>query len=189
MRVYCVVGLAHRMVAWLLGGVVLAVVVAIAAVVVSARTGRPSERLRADVTIAASAARVWAVATDLAAYPTWNPVVTQASGNVVRNGGLALHLELPGGRRHDLEATVERAEPDRLLRWFSRPYSAPGLFEVEYTLRIEPLSRRRVRVIQLVAFKGVLVPLYGDTGKARLALEGVAAALGRRAEQGEAPPP
>jgi Polyketide cyclase / dehydrase and lipid transport len=56
-----------------------------------------SKELVSSIDIAAPAERVWEVLIDFAAFPAWNPFITQAEGRLEVGGRLALRMQ-PVGR-------------------------------------------------------------------------------------------
>ena len=54
--------------------------------------------ISATVDIAAPPDRVWAVLSDLSAYPEWNPFIRMASGELTAGKRLTLRLDPPEGR-------------------------------------------------------------------------------------------
>jgi hypothetical protein len=110
-----------------------------------------------SIEIDASAARVWSVLTDFAAYPQWNPTLPKISGDI-RVGGRVrfrvrgVHLAIPA----NAECLV--VEPERELRWIglAPPWSRIPFHGIHY-FRIEPLADDRVRFIHGEDFGGRLV--------------------------------
>ena len=97
-------------------------------------------------------ARVWEVLTDLAAYPTWNPFITEAAGELRVGGRLAI---VAGGMR--FRPVVLRFDPARELRWRGR-LVVPGLFDGEHVFRLAPLDGgRATRLTHEEHFSGLLV--------------------------------
>ena len=138
--------------------------------------------LRAEITIAASAERVWQVLTDFAAYRDWNPFMLEASGRPAKGERLTIRMQPVDGRAMTFTPTVLEAEPGHRLRWLGR-LLLPGIFDGEHSFTIEPADGD-VRFVQEEEFRGVLVPLLArnlrkGTGPA---FEGMNRALKARAE-------
>jgi uncharacterized protein YndB with AHSA1/START domain len=55
--------------------------------------------LRREVEIEAPPERVWAVVTDFAAYPEWNPFIGRISGDLQEGARLEVRIEPPPWRR------------------------------------------------------------------------------------------
>ena len=141
--------------------------------------------LRREVEIDASPERVWAVVTDFAGYPEWNPFIRSISGELHEGAKLEVRIEPPGARATTFKPTVRAVEASRELRWLGR--LLPGLFDGEHSLRIEPLDGDRSRFVQSERFSGLLVGLVkGTLAKTEAGFEQMNAALKARVEQASA---
>jgi hypothetical protein len=143
-----------------------------------------AKQLRTEIDIEATPERVWAVLTDLAAFPQWNPFMTRAEGNVRRGERLTIRMQPDRGRAMTFRPTVLEAEPNHRLRWLGR-LLVPGVFDGEHSFTIEPLGAGTVRLIQQEEFRGILVPLMARSLDRNTlpAFEKMNAALKRRAEE------
>jgi hypothetical protein len=144
-----------------------------------------SKQLSAQVDIHATPDRVWEVLTDFAAYPEWNPFITQASGSARVGERLTNRMQPVGARGVNFRPTVLQADPGHRLRWLGR-LLVPGIFDGEHTFTIEPLGDGQVRLVQHENFSGVLVPLMARSLDRHTlpAFELMNQALKRRAEHG-----
>jgi hypothetical protein len=142
--------------------------------------------LRREIEIDAPPERVWAVVSDFAAYPEWNPFIRRISGELREGRRLEVRIEPPGGRAMTFKPTVRAVEANRELRWLGR-LLAPGIFDGQHSLRIEPLAGGRSRFVQSERFSGVLVALVkGTLAKTEAGFEQMNAALKTRVEQASA---
>jgi len=142
--------------------------------------------LRREVEIDASPERVWAVVTDFAAYPEWNPFIRSISGELHEGAKLKVRIEPPGARALTFKPTVRAVEASRELRWLGR-LLLPGVFDGEHSLRIEPLEGGRGRFVMSEQFSGLLVGLFkGTLAKTEVGFEQMNAALKARVEQASA---
>ena len=119
-------------------------------------------QLRTDIEIDATPDRVWAILTDFASYPAWNPFIESIRGEPVVGSKLEVRIAPPDGNAMTFKPTVLNAEPDRELRWLGRVL-LPGILDGEHMLQLEPLAGGRVRFVQAERFRGVLVPFLGKT--------------------------
>jgi hypothetical protein len=71
----------------------------------------------ATVTIEASPTAVWAVLTDFASYPRWNPLFSRAAGDIVVGQRIELTTVQPGGRTMTVRPVILAADPGAELRW------------------------------------------------------------------------
>jgi hypothetical protein len=141
------------------------------------------KELHSEIEIDASAECVWAILTDFASYPQWNPFIRRISGELKVGERLEVRLEPPDTRGITMRPTILRAEPNLLMRWVGH-LLVPGLFDGEHSLATESLGEDRVRFVQHEAFKGVLVRLLArslDTNTLR-GFEEMNEALKERAE-------
>jgi hypothetical protein len=142
------------------------------------------KELCAQIEIQATAERVWELLTDFASFPTWNPFIRRASGEIKAGARLEVFIQPSGAGGMKFQPTVKKAEPDRELRWLGH-LVLPGLFDGEHIFTIEPLEESRVRFTQREIFTGLLVPLFArglDTDTQR-GFEEMNQALKARAEQ------
>jgi hypothetical protein len=139
--------------------------------------------LRREIDIDAPPDRVWAVVSDWAAYPEWNPFLRRIDGELREGARLEVRIAPPDARAMTFKPTVRAVEANRELRWLGR-LVLPGLIDGEHSLRIEPLDGGRSRFIQSERFTGLLVGLIGGTlSKTEAGFEQMNAALKARVEQ------
>jgi hypothetical protein len=126
---------------------------------------------------------VWAVISDFAAYPEWNPFIPRISGELRAGAKLEVRIEPPQARATTFKPTVRSVEPNRELRWLGR-LLIPGIFDGEHSLSIEPLESNHSRFVQSERFSGILVGLAkGTLQKTDTGFEQMNAALKERVEQ------
>lgn len=130
---------------------------------------------------------MWAVVTDFAAYPEWNPFIRSISGELHEGAKLEVRIEPPGARAMTFKPTLRAVEVSRELRWLGR-LLLPGVFDGEHSLRIEPLGNGRSRLVQSETFSGLLVGFFkGTLAKTEAGFEQMNTALKTRVEQTSAP--
>lgn len=116
-----------------------------------------AREIAAAIRIAAPAAKVWSVLTDLPAYASWNPFIVSAAGAPVVGKRLSIRAQPPGGAALRFRPVVLVAAPERELRWQGQ-FIFPGLFDGEHAFRIEP-DTDGVRLVQTERFTGLLIPV------------------------------
>jgi hypothetical protein len=80
-----------------------------------------STNISTTIEIAATPERVWAVLTDFASYPAWNPVFCEASGELAVGNQITLKTIQPrNDRTMTVKVKVVAARPAAELRWESR---------------------------------------------------------------------
>jgi len=117
---------------------VFALALVVAVLIIGAlwqRTHPYSIQTSADID--ASPAEVWAVLTDYAAYPEWNPTQDGLDG-----------------------ASVVESVPQKSLRWETTT-GVVGIFDGERTFTLEPLAGGATRFTQSELFRGIVVPFVG----------------------------
>lgn len=120
------------------------------------------KRIDTQVDVAASANRVWQVLTDFAAYPQWNPFITEIAGFAEVGHRLRVRIHPPGRSPMTFRPRVLAVEAERELRWRGQ-LLIPGLFDGEHLFQIEPIDEERVRIIHSESFSGLLVPLMWNS--------------------------
>lgn len=140
--------------------------------------------LRTTVDIQASPNQVWAILTDFAAYPDWNPFIREVRGEPI--AGRSLNVSVvsgAGARQRSFWPRVLSSEAPRELRWQQRLMFA-GLLEGEHRFKLVPRSDGSTRLVHSEYFTGPLVPLLRSRleREARPAFEAMNEALRQRAE-------
>ncbi len=139
--------------------------------------------IETSIVVAAPAAVVWDVLTDLERYAEWNPFVLEAAGEAAVGAQLRVRIRPEGGRAMILRPTVTAVDPGRRFAWLGRLWGVPGLFEGAHRFELEPVDGG-TRLMHAEDFRGMLVPLMtGSLEKgSRAGFEAMNAALARRAE-------
>jgi uncharacterized protein YndB with AHSA1/START domain len=147
----------------------------------SAKLDTPSKSETVNRVVDAPRSAVWAALADLESYASWNPYITEASGDLREGSEVRLVLEPPGEEREDATMKVLTARFERKLRLEDR-LVLPGVRDEELTFRVIKLTPERVRLEQTVRMEGLLAP-FADLGPATDGLELMAQALAQRVEE------
>jgi hypothetical protein len=140
-------------------------------------------RVETSIEIDAAPERVWALLTDFAGMPDWNPFIRSISGPLAKGSRLSVEVALPGKGGMRFKPVVLVTNPERELRWLAR-LVVPGVFDGEHYFLLEPAGEGRTRFIHGEAFSGLLVALLGRTiSAAEAGYQAMNVALKRRAEQ------
>lgn len=139
--------------------------------------------IQTSIEIKASAARVWAVLTDLRSFPAWNPFIAEAEGEIREGARLKIRITPPGGKGMTFKPKVTRVVPERKFSWLGR-FLFPGLFDGAHIFEIVDSGDGGVRFIHREQFSGLLVPLLWRSldGGTRRGFEAMNAALKQRVE-------
>lgn len=116
------------------------------------------KELRTEIEFEGTPEEVWAVLTDLPAYPEWNPFIERIDGELLVGGKLDVRLQPVDERGITMHPTVLVAEPGRELRWIGH-LMIPGIFDGQHSFLIEEAGPGRVRFVQSERFGGILLPL------------------------------
>ena len=142
-------------------------------------------RIETDIEINAPASRVWALLTDFARMPSWNPFIKSISGNLAQGARLAVHIVPPGSSGMHFKPTVLSVRPEHELRWLGH-LLVPGIFDGEHYFLLEPIGEKQTRLTHGEKFSGLLVGLLGSTLAATSAgFEAMNTALKQKAESDE----
>jgi len=145
-----------------------------------------NHELRTEIEIAAPAARVWAILTDFAAYPSWNPFIVELTGTLAPNAPLVARMRPPGARAMTFKPSVSAYEPGKRFAWLGS-LPIPGLFAGEHSFELTALGPDRVRFVHGERFRGLLIPLLRKNldGPTRAGFTTMNEALKSRAESGD----
>jgi hypothetical protein len=140
--------------------------------------------IETQIRIEAPPARVWAVLTDFAAFPEWNPFVREISGDARPGARLRIQIHPPARSAMRFTPTVLRAEANRELRWKGK-LLLPGLFDGEHVFRLRR-DGEGTRFEHSERFSGLLVRFMPASlwRATRLGFEAMNDALKTRAEAG-----
>lgn len=93
--------------------------------------------VRTECEIGAPPERVWAVLLDFAAYPVWNPFISQIAGNLAVGQRLEATLSLADGSEVYLRPRVEVVVPERELIWSTQLWW-PGVLDERQRFELVP---------------------------------------------------
>ena len=140
-------------------------------------------RIETDIEINAPVSQVWALLTDFARMPSWNPFIKSISGNLAQGARLSVHIVPPGSSGMHFKPTILTVRPERELRWLGHLF-VPGIFDGEHYFLLEPIEKNRTLFTQSEKFSGLLVGLLGGTLAATSAgFKAMNTALKQQAEQ------
>ncbi len=116
-------------------------------------------QLQTEIEIDATPEQVWAILTDFAAYPAWNPFIKYIRGIPKPGTQLEVRIQPSGAKGMTFRPSVLIADAGRELRWLGR-FLLPSVFDGEHRFEIEPLASGKVRFRQSEQFSGMLVPIF-----------------------------
>ena len=107
--------------------------------------------------INASPETIWAILTDAAGFPEWNPGIDQVEGRIALGEKITVHSKLRSGRAFPVK--VSEFVPAQKMVWSS---GMPlGLFKGERTFRLTPQSNGATEFSMREVFSGPLLPIIG----------------------------
>ena len=137
-------------------------------------------RISATIEIAAPPQQVWAVLTDLASYPDWNPVFREASGQLTPGNRITITSTQPEtGHTMTVKVKVLSAEPATELRWTS---SVLGIMNSEHSFILSPISDG-TQLVQTQTYRGLFTRFPPKTvSRIQASFEAINEAIRQRAE-------
>ncbi len=136
--------------------------------------------MSAVIDIDAGPMDVWAVLTDLASYPQWNPLFRAASGRIAVGETIIIKgAPAAGGRFMTVKVKVLACEPGAELRWTA---GLKAIIGGEHAFVLTPAGLG-TRLVQSETFGGLLVPFSGKVlARAEASFRELNEALRRRVE-------
>ena len=116
--------------------------------------------LRTEIEIEAPPERVWAVLTDFASYPDWNPFIASIQGDLAEGSELRVELTPPEAGSFRFRPRLLRLIRDQELRWKGH-FLLRGLFDGEHFFQLVPVDSGRTRFVHGEDFNGILVKFMG----------------------------
>jgi hypothetical protein len=144
--------------------IVIAVVVGLAALVLLVRfVGplSPGKHTYTEIVIEAPPEKVWAVLSDSARYPEWNPYHVHITGEFIVGEPLVVDVHKPNGEEVTVKPHLLRLEPYRELTWGG---GIRGVFYGEHVFLLEETAEGHTHLIHKEDFIGLavqFVPLDG----------------------------
>lgn len=129
--------------------------------------------------IRATPGKIWALLTDAASYPDWNPTVERVEGRIAYREKVKVYTKFSPGRAFPVKVT--EFEPPKTMVWTG---GMPlGLFKGVRTYQLTPGGDGTVEFAMREVFSGLLAPLIEKTiPDLQPAFDQFAAALKKKAE-------
>jgi hypothetical protein len=156
------------------GGVIAAAVLLSFSLASAAR----AEEVITQIAIAAPPAKVWAILTDFASFPSWNPFIRHIEGPLTVGGVITADLHTTNLKPRTVNAKILVVDPLHQLRWQG---SLPGLFSGEHYWILKSRADGGTDLVQGEVFRGVLVPFIKPE-RLRVDYEAMNTAMKARAE-------
>lgn len=113
-----------------------------------------NKQIKTEIVINASKQTVWAVLTDFAAYPAWNPFIVKIEGDLKLGGKLKNSLR-SGNQTMTFKPTITELLPGERFSWLGSLF-VKGIFDGFHSFQIEELAENQVKLIHGEQFSGLL---------------------------------
>lgn len=111
-----------------------------------------------QIEINSSPAVVWRILTDFASYPSWNPFIPSAEGELTEGALLRIKIRPPGKKAQDYSVRILKIEEPKEFRWLGH-FHMRGLIDGDHLFEINPVAENKLQLVQRESFSGLLVPL------------------------------
>lgn len=152
---------------------------------VSSERGENMREVYTEIRINAPLERVWNMVTDLEAYKTWNPFITESRGKAALGERLTCRPRVGKNRIATFHPVVTRLEPEKVFAWTGHVL-LPGLADGIHIFEMKLQGMGDVLLVHRQEFSGLLIPFLWKRIE-RTAKRGfiqMNEALKKRAEQG-----
>ena len=138
------------------------------------------KEFRTSIVIRSTPAKIWAILTDAAAYPSWNATVTKVDGTIALGKKVTVHAKISPGQAFPVR--VAEFTPEKRMLW--RGGMPLGfLFKGERTFTLTPQNASNVEFTMHEIFTGWMSPLITKSiPDLQPAFDEFAACLKKRAE-------
>lgn len=113
--------------------------------------------VRAELIIQADPGEVWAVLTDPASYPDWNPILVTVEGEFTEGATLSVGMKSPDGSVTEVKPTVKKLVPNSEINQYG---GIPGVLTFDHTWKLAAAAEG-TRVTQFEEYRGIGV-LFWD---------------------------
>lgn len=113
-----------------------------------------NKQIKTEIVINASKQTVWAVLTDFATYPEWNPFIVNIEGDL-RLGSKLKNSLLNGNQTMTFKPTITELTPGKSFSWLGSLF-VKGIFDGLHSFQIEELADNQVKLIHGEQFSGLL---------------------------------
>ncbi len=138
--------------------------------------------VKGSVEIDAPVEKVWAVVTDFASYPKWNPFIVELTGELKPGVVCTVVTRSTKGKEMKFPSKVVEVKDKEKLLFKGTPKK--GLISSDHYFIFEPLDSGKTKFSQSIAFTGIMVPMAGSAiGDAQKGLDMMNGALKENCEK------
>lgn len=117
------------------------------------------QTISTNITIQASAEKVWSVLTRFETYPTWNPFIKLIEGDIRVGNTFKAIIQAPNNKPMAFKPLVLEFTPSKEFKWIGHLWFK-GLFDGEHRFQLIENKDGSTTLIQSEKFTGLLVPLF-----------------------------
>jgi hypothetical protein len=114
--------------------------------------------LTTEIEIKSTPQAVWAILTDFAHYPQWNPIIRKIVGELSLGNKLEIHLTTVGGKSRIYHPKITKIIPNQELRWTGK-FFLSQIFSGERIFLIEQVSYDKINFLNREIFSGIGIKL------------------------------
>ncbi len=116
------------------------------------------KEIKTEITINASAEKVWEIFTNVDKYAEWNPFIKSMKGNLKVSEQIEVLLQPPGSSAMTFKPTVLVFDKNKEFRWLGKLFFK-GLFDGEHYFQLTENPDGSTTFVHGEKFSGILVPL------------------------------
>lgn len=121
-----------------------------------------THQIETQIRIKASRQKVWDELINLENYPSWNPFIRKAEGELKEEKNLKITVQPVGGKEMSFSPTVITVIPEEKLAWKGQVLT-PGIFTGQHEFILEEKEEGTL-FTQREDFFGLLVPFINLSG-------------------------
>ena len=118
-----------------------------------------AKELKTEIVINATLGKVWAVLTNFANYPNWNPFIKSLTGDVKVGNTITAKMFPPNASPMTFKPKVLAFEKNKELRWLGH-LLFKGLFDGEHIFELKDSGNGTTTFYQSEIFTCILVSLF-----------------------------
>lgn len=115
---------------------------------------KAQKQIVTEITINATAEEVWAVLVKNEDYGSWNPLIIESTGEIIKGGKLKNTLQT-GEKTMVFKPKITELTPNKRFEWLGH-LLIPGIFDGRHFFELKELENGQTLFIHGENFKGIL---------------------------------
>lgn len=115
---------------------------------------KAQKQIVTEITINATAEEVWAVLVKNEDYGSWNPLIIESTGEIIKGGKLKNTLQT-GEKTMVFKPKITNLTPNKRFEWLGH-LLLPGIFDGRHFFELQQLENGQTHFIHGENFKGIL---------------------------------